>query len=31
MVITTDFAVPQALVDEVVAIDGFVAGQAVSL
>ena len=31
MVITTDTPVPQALVDRIVASDGFVAGRAVSL
>ena len=31
MVLTTDVAVPQELVDAVLGIDGFVAGQSVSL
>ena len=31
MAVTTDAAVPQAVVDEIVALDGFVAGRAVSL
>jgi hypothetical protein len=31
MAITTDAAVPQALIDEIVAGDGFVAGRTVSL
>ena len=31
MAVTTDAPVPQAVVDEIVASDGFVAGRAVSL
>ena len=31
MVVTTDSAVPQSVVDEIVAVDGFEAGRAVSL
>jgi hypothetical protein len=31
MVVTTDEAVPEAVVDQIVGLDGFVAGRAVAL
>jgi hypothetical protein len=31
MVVTTDEAVPQGVVDQIVGLDGFVAGRAVAL